>query len=178
MAKAHAVVVHSLVVRFVVVRFLLASATAGGGESGSLRMRVRPVVAGLAILGFAWSLGAQSFVSELNAVHNPGKRSEKALKLADEAFDTARSFYGKGQIEKGDAALDEMTQALTTCLKSAETANKAKYFKKAEMNVAQLQRRMKWLINDMDIRNRGWAVITSKKIDRIHNQLLAGVMRK
>lgn len=160
------------------VRFLVANATKGGGESGSLRMCVRPVAAAAAILALASCLPAQSFVSELNAVHNPGKRSEKALKLANAAFDTARSFYGKGQIEKGDAALDEMTQALTTCLKSAETAKKAKYFKKAEMNVAQLQRRMKWLISDLDIRNRGWAVITSRKMDRIHNQLLAGVMRK
>ncbi|MGH9583264.1 MAG: hypothetical protein ACRD4O_10040 [Bryobacteraceae bacterium] len=132
----------------------------------------------LAVLALASCLTAQSFVSELKAVRNPGKRSEKALTFADTAFDNARHFYKKGQIEKGDAALDQMTDALTACLQSAEIAHKAKYFKKAELNVATLQRRLTWLVSDLDVRDRGWAEITSKKVDKIHNKLLAGVMRK
>lgn len=130
------------------------------------------------VFALASCLMAESYLSQLKAVRNPGKRSEKALKLADAAFDSARRFYHNGQIQKGDAALDQMTEALAACLKSAEIANKPKYFKKAELNVAKLQRQMIWLLNDLDVRNRGWAKITSKKVDQIHNQLLAGVMRK
>lgn len=138
----------------------------------------RSVQALLVVLALASCSAAQSFISELDAVHNPGKRSERALKLADDAFDTAQHFYKKGQIEKGDAALDEMTAALTACLKSAEAAKKAKYFKKAEMNVANLERRMNWLISDLAVQNRRWAKITYGKVDQIHNKLLAGVMEK
>jgi hypothetical protein len=139
---------------------------------------MRVVEIALAIVSFASCLTAQSFISELNAERNPGKRSEKALSFADTAFDSARGFYKKGQIEKGDAALDEMTGALTACLQSAEIAHKAKYFKKAEMNVASLQRRMTWLLSDLDVQDRGWAEISSKKLDKIHDKLLDGVMKK
>lgn len=132
----------------------------------------------LVALALSSCLMAESYLSQLKAVRNPGKRSEKALKLADAAFENARQFYHDGEIQKGDAALDQMTQALTACLKSAEIANKAKYFKKAELNVAKLQRQMTWLLSNLEVRNRGWAKITSKKMDQIHNQLLAGAMRK
>jgi hypothetical protein len=126
----------------------------------------------------ASSLAAQSFLTELQSEHNPGKRAEKALVLANNAFEDARSFYQRGQIEKGDAALDEMTDALKACLQSAEIAHKPKYFKKAEMSVAELQRRLTWLMNDLSVQDRGWAEITSKKLEEIHDKLLDGVMRK
>jgi hypothetical protein len=132
----------------------------------------------LVLLALSLCMPAQSLLSELKAERDPGKRAEKALLLANAAFDSARDYYRKGQIEKGDAALDEMTDALIACLQSAEIAHKAKFFKKAEMDVAALQRRMTWLLNDLDVQDRGWAEITSKKLDEIHDKLLDGVMRK
>jgi hypothetical protein len=139
---------------------------------------IRGIGMALAVISIASCLTAQSFINELKAERNPGKRSEKALTFADSAFDNARQFYTKGQIEKGDASLDEMTNALTACVQSAEIAHKAKYFKKAEMNVALLQRRMTWLLSDLDLQDRGWAEVTSKKLDEIHDKLLDGVMKK
>lgn len=123
-------------------------------------------------------LRAQSFLTELKAEHNPAKRSEMALTFADTAFENAHSFYDKGEIDKGDAQLEAMTNALNECVDSLAVAHKARFYKKAELNVAGLQRRMQGLLDDIDLQQRGWAEFTQRKLDAIHDKLLDGVMRK
>jgi hypothetical protein len=120
----------------------------------------------------------QSFLAELEAVHDPARRSDKALTLADTAFDSAREFYIKGEIKRGDAELENMTWALKECVGSLQTAHKARFYKKAELRVAYLQRRMKGLIDELSLQERGWAEYTDRKLDDIHDKLLDGVMRK
>jgi hypothetical protein len=121
---------------------------------------------------------SQSLISEIKAEHDPAKRSEKALSFADMEFDSAREDYNKGLIHKGDADLEEMMTALEECLASLDTARKAKYYKKAEMNVALLQRRMQALLEDIALQERGWAEYTQRTLDQLHDKLLDGVMRK
>lgn len=121
---------------------------------------------------------AESSLGELKAERDPGKRSEMALAVADTDFDQAREFYSKGEVEKGDAELEDMTNALNECVVSADTAHKAKFYKKAEQNVALLQRRISTLLDDLEIQQRGWAEYTQRKLDEIHDKLLAGVMRR
>lgn len=124
------------------------------------------------------TLQAQSLLSELKAEQNPQKRSEKALAFADAAFENAHEYYLNGQIQKGEAQLDDMTKALTQCVESLQEAHKGRYYKKAEMNVANLQRRLDGLLSDLSVQNRGWAEYTSRKLDEIHDKLLNGVMSK
>ncbi len=141
--------------------------------------RTRQLGMGLAIITFVSSCYAQSFIAELKTTeHNPARRSEKALVLADSAFDNARDFYNKGEVDKGDAQLDDMTKALDFCVESLQEARKAKYYKKAELKVALLQRRMSSLLDDIDVQERGWAEQTNRALDQIHDKLLAGVMKK
>ncbi len=121
---------------------------------------------------------AQSFLTELKAERDPTKRSEMALNFADTAFDNARDYYAKGEIQKGDAQLEDMTNVLNECVVSLATAHKAKFYKKAELKVAYLQRRMQGLLDDIEIQRRGWAEYTERKLDEIHDKLLDGVMRK
>lgn len=136
-----------------------------------------PVVLGFMLMGA--NLRGQSLVEELRTEQDPGRRSEKALVLADQAFDDARGFYDKGQINKGDAQLDDMTAALRECLESLQTLHHgANHYKKAEMRVAALQRRLQGLLEDIDLQDRGWAQYTARKVDEIHDALLAGVMKK
>jgi hypothetical protein len=125
------------------------------------------------------SLPGQSLVEELRMERDPGRRSDKALMLADQSFDGARGFYEKGDIHKGDAQLDDMTIALHECVESLETLHHAAtHYKKAELHVAELQRRLRGLLEDLSMQDRGWAEYTARKIDEIHDQLLAGVMKK
>ncbi len=118
------------------------------------------------------------FSSETSANHDAGKQAELELDKAETAFDYARDAYHTGNIDKGDAELDGMTKALHACEESLETAHKARYYKKAELRVANLQRRMASLLDDIELPRRGWAEQTNRELDTIHDRLLAGVMRK
>jgi hypothetical protein len=130
------------------------------------------------LLTISCSLSAQSFLAELQLQHDPGKRSDMALNFATASFDTARDFYVKGEIQKGDAALENMTSALNSCVDSLAVMNKARLYKKAELKVAYLQRRMASLKEEVDVQQRGWAEFTARKLEEIHDKVLAGVMRK
>jgi hypothetical protein len=153
-----------------------------GGSTGECRGRgFRCWKSGYVLLlamMLAFAACGQSLISELKAEHDPGRRSEKALDLADAAFDSAREFYSKGDIHKGDAELDDMTAALKECAESLDLAHKSKLYKKAELRVAYLQRRMQGLLGALGIQERGWAEYTSRKLEEIHEKLLDGVMRK
>ena len=138
----------------------------------------RPVRLGCALLLLTTAIRSQSLISEIKSEHDPFKRSEKALSLANDAFDNARDEYVKGEINKGDAELETMMNALDECVASLNTAHKARYYKKAEMDVALLQRRLKTLVDDISVQERGWAEYTQRKLDEVHDKLLDGVMRK
>ena len=126
----------------------------------------------------AASASAQSFLADIKAEPDPARRSDLALSFADESFDSAKSLYHKGEIHGGDVALDHMTSALNACVDSLAAANKAKIYKKAEMKVAMLQRRLSGLLQDLGMEERGWAEQTGRKVEEIHEKLLSGVMRK
>ena len=132
----------------------------------------------LSTLVLAVSLYAQAPMDELKAEHDPVKRAEKAVMLAETAFDNARAFYDKGEIEKGDEQLENMMNELNECVSSLNAAHKAKFYKKPEMKVAYLQRRMSGLLDDLGIQVRGWAEYTQRKLEEVHDKLLEGAMRK
>jgi polyhydroxyalkanoate synthesis regulator phasin len=116
--------------------------------------------------------------SESNFQHEPAKRADAELSRAETAFNNARDAYTKGDVEKGDADLEDMTKALDACLESLHAAHKARFYKKAELRVANLQRRMSSLLEDIDLPQRGWAEQTNRKLDEIHDKLLIGAMNK
>jgi hypothetical protein len=123
-------------------------------------------------------MAAQSPLGDLQQERDPAKRSELALVLADESFDNAREFYLKGSMDQGNAALENMTSVLNVCVQSLEVSNKTKFYKRAELKVAFLQRRMGTLVEDLGVQERGWAEQTKRKLEEIHDKILAGVMRK
>jgi DNA gyrase/topoisomerase IV subunit B len=133
---------------------------------------------GLLFVMMSSVMHAQSLLGEINQEHNPTRRADLALSLADESFDQARGFYDKGAMDKGDAALENMTSALNVCVQSLAVTNKAKFYKKAELKVAYLQRRMNDLVEEMSVQRRGWAEQTKRKLEVIHDRILEGVMAK
>ncbi|MFL6447045.1 MAG: hypothetical protein ACJ746_05080 [Bryobacteraceae bacterium] len=110
--------------------------------------------------------------------HDPGKRSEKFLEGAEAAFDSARSAYAKDDVHKGDAELDEMLSALNNCVSTLETVHKNRLYKKAEIRVSVLQRRLESLLDEISLPQRGWAEQTGRKLEEIHDKLLEGAMKK
>ena len=122
--------------------------------------------------------GQSSIPPEVRGETNPARRADKALALAEQEFDAANQFYNKGDVHKGDAALDDMTTALRICIDSLDVAHKAGLWKKAELRVALLQRRMRSLLDDIGVEQRGWAEYTDRKLDEIHDKMLEGVMQR
>jgi hypothetical protein len=144
----------------------------------TLQARSVWIRAGLLMVAAAWLVPAQSFVTDVNLERDPGKRSELALTYAKDFFERARDAYGKGDIHTGDGELEQMTQALDLCVDSLETAKKSRFYKKAELQVANLQRRLGDLIESLNVGERGWAEQTRRKVEAIHEKLLSGAMRK
>ena len=139
---------------------------------------VRVLAFGILLLAVSCSLSAQSFLAELQSERDPLKRSEMAMSFAGESFDNARTSYVKGDIHAGDAELENMTYALNSCVDSLAVMNKARFYKKAELKVAYLQRRLKSLMDELAVQERGWAEYTTRKVEDIHEKMLAGAMRK
>lgn len=110
--------------------------------------------------------------------HDPGKRSEKLLETAEAAFDAARAAYAKDDIHTGDAHLDEMMSALHNCVSTLGTVHKSRLYKRAELRVASLQRRLQSLLDEISITQRGWAEQTGRQLEEIHDKLLEGAMKK
>lgn len=151
----------------------------GGWRSkcrGILRTASLAVI--LFLAGSRQTIGAQSPLTELDTEHDPAKRSQRALALAEMAFEKAKASYGAGEIKKGDAHLDDMTKLLDACVSALEAARKANLYKQAEIRVATLLRRLQSLTDDLAVDDRGWAEYTLRQVDGIHDKLLSGVMKK
>ncbi len=99
----------------------------------------RPLLLACLTFVMGGSACGQSFMAELKAEHDPGKRMQMALEYADQSFQTAHDYYNKGIIKKGDEHLEYMTSALRECVDALQQSHKARFYKKAEMNVAELQ---------------------------------------
>ncbi len=123
-------------------------------------------------------VSAQSLLEDLKAEPNPATRSKMALAIAEAAFDHAHGFYGEGEIDNGNAQLEDMTNALNVAVSSLAAAHKWPLNKKVELKVARLQRRLQGLVDDISLPQRGWAEYTERKLDEIHDRLLEQVIKK
>jgi hypothetical protein len=129
----------------------------------------------LAAVAFSQATGLPE---EVTSEHNAGKRSEIAVTLADKSIDQARSYYRAGDAARGDSELDLVRQLADECFSSAERAHKSKYWKKAEMRIAALSRRVRSLTEELGYEQREKGRDLADHLDSIHDKLLAGVMSK
>jgi hypothetical protein len=123
-------------------------------------------------------LSAQPALDDIRAERNPGRRSEMAMNMADEALDRAREFYHSGDSKRGEEQLTLIEKLADECLSSVEDAHKSKYTKKAELRMAALARRVDSLADDLGYDQRSKAHEVHSHLEEIHDKLLAGVMGK
>jgi hypothetical protein len=62
--------------------------------------------------------------------------------------------------------------------RSLTAARKPSLYKETELEVAYLERRLRGLVDGIAVQSRGWAEYTQRKLEEIHERLLAGVMKK
>ena len=117
---------------------------------------------------------------------NLEKRSERALKNANDALDRAVAAYKQGDRDEDAAALTEVRESIELCKKSLDDSGKdprrnSKYFKKAEIELRKLIRergrldtfRFERSVDDREPIDRILEIGT-----RIHEDLVLGIMGK
>lgn len=110
------------------------------------------------------------------------KRSELALANADHQVDAARDAYQGGDLKKMEVALEEIRDSVNLSAESLEQAHKKarnnKYYKRAELKVRALLRRLSGLRDEVSVEDRTQIEAVRQRLQEVHDQLLAQIMSK
>lgn len=128
---------------------------------------------------FALGFDLSTIKSEPNLEH----RSELALVNANAALDTARTAYDSGDAAKVDSALEEVQESVDLAYDSLSSTGKdprrsPKYFKKAEMSIRLLLRRLEGVAQNFSVADRGAIEHIRDHVSEIHDNLIEGIMSK
>ena len=122
-------------------------------------------------------------LESVKAERNLEKRSEKAMKNAHAALDRAREISRHGDQTAESAALAEVGQSIELCKASLEQSGKnprksPKYFKRAEIEIRRLIRRLDNFRIDKSVDEREPIEKLIELSLHIHEELLAGILGK
>jgi hypothetical protein len=110
------------------------------------------------------------------------RRSELALINADEKIDQARQAYQAGNQAGEEAAIQEVSESVTLSYDSLEQTHgaprKSKYYKRAELKVSALMRRLSGFRDEVSFDFRPQVDAALKKLSDIHDELLSDIMSK
>lgn len=113
---------------------------------------------------------------------NLEKRSELALTNANTAIDSARDAYTRGDLDNTQTNLDEVLDSVDLAYQSlSETGKdprKDKFFKRAELRIRELLRRLEGLNQTMSFTDRGAVEKVRDRVSEIQDNLLKGIMSK
>jgi hypothetical protein len=131
-------------------------------------------------------LAAQLYAVDLAAIQqepNLERRSDLALQYASSALDTAREAYTAGDIEKTQAAFQEVGSSVDLAYDSLGQTGKdprrsPKFFKRAEMSTRQLLRRLDGMMESMSVADRALIEKVRGRVADVHENLLKGIMSK
>ena len=126
-------------------------------------------------LAFA-DLGAVKSEPDLN------KRSELALQNANQALDEAHQASQANNDKALTAALAEVDDSVAVCYRSLEqthsTPRKSRYYKRAELKLSALLRRLTTLRDEVDYESQSKVDAVIKKVSGTHDDLLGEIMSK
>jgi hypothetical protein len=122
-------------------------------------------------------------LESVRAESNLEKRSDRALENANHAIDMARDSYAAGDLKKSSEALQEVRDSVALSYESLSDSGKnprrsPKHFKRAEMSIREMLRRLKGLESDFSVEDRNILMETERQLQQIRDDLLAGIMSK
>ena len=134
-----------------------------------------------AILLLVTAVSLRADLSAVMAEDNLEKRSELALKHAEQLLKTTRSAYDAGDMESVKRQLNEMKEAVTRSLDSLldtkkNPRKKSKYFKKAEIKTRQLMRDVEDLSEAMSVVDRPLCEPLASELGRVNDALVRGIL--
>jgi hypothetical protein len=110
------------------------------------------------------------------------RRSELALMNADEKIDAARQAYQAGNEAAQQADIQEVADSVALCYQSLEQTReaprKSKYYKRAELKVSALMRRLSGFRDEVSYDFRPSVEAVLKRLSDIHDELLSDIMSK
>lgn len=123
---------------------------------------------------------------DLDAVRkepNLEKRSELALGNAESALDKAREAYQKGDDAAFKTALTEVSDSIALCKQSLDESGKnarksPKYFKKAEIGIRKLSRRLDNLQVEVSVDDRPLVEPVTARAHQFQEEILLAIMGK
>jgi hypothetical protein len=110
------------------------------------------------------------------------RRSELALLNADEKIDQARQAYQDGNEAAQEAAIGEVAESVAVCYQALEKTHgeprKSKYYKRAELKVSALMRRLAGFRDEVSFDFRPNVDAVLKRLSDIHDELLSDIMSR
>jgi hypothetical protein len=123
-----------------------------------------------------WDLGPVK--SEADAA----RRSELALSNADHEVDAARQAFQGGDLKAEQSALDELVDSVELSLESLhqsrQSPRKSKHYKRAELKLSALLRRLNSLRDDVDAEERPVVEKAAGRVQQVHDEVLSEIMSK
>ena len=131
-------------------------------------------------------LAVQVIGADLAGVRNEPnleKRSEKALENANIAVDEARKAYQSSDLAVFGLLLKEVEESAALSYQSLEDTGKAarrnpKFFKRAEMKLHALAKRLEALGSDVNFEDRVLVEATRKKLSDLEDKIVFEIMTK
>ncbi len=114
---------------------------------------------------------------------NLEKRSERALENAEEVLNEARKAYHAQDMKAFSMALKEVRDSVELSYKSLQESGKAarrspKYFKKADVRLREIARRLDNLEKDVMMDERAEVTALKKRVDEVDEQVVLDIMSK
>ncbi len=110
------------------------------------------------------------------------RRSELALMNADQKIDEARQAYQEGNEAAEKADIQEVAESVTLCYQALEKVRgeprKNKYYKRAELKVSALMRRLSGFRDEVSFDFRANVDDALKRLSDIHDELLSDIMSR
>ena len=134
----------------------------------------------LMVLSLAGSLRAD--LKQVLAERNLQRRSILAVENAVKAYQTMRTAYETGELEAVSAAATEIQESVQVAHAALVSTGKdprksPKYFKKAEIDLRDLVKRLTGFQHQMDFSDRPMLDKVKATVERIHDELLVGLMQ-
>jgi hypothetical protein len=110
------------------------------------------------------------------------RRSELALMNADQKIDEARQAYQDGNEAAEKADIQEVAESVALCYQSLEKTRgeprKSKYYKRAELKVSALMRRLSGFRDEVSFDFREGVDDALKRLSDVHDELLSDIMSR
>jgi hypothetical protein len=137
----------------------------------------------LALIVLIAVMGLKADWAKVMAEPNLERRSELALRVANQEIETARTAYSDDKMDEFRRLVGEVGKLVELSYKSLQDTGKRarrspKWFKRAELSLRSLLRRVDGLEKDVSAEDREIVAEMHRRVETVHQQLLHDIMTK